>query len=211
MSYAVQANLLGGQPSHFCLRCSRHLTNPVSISYGKGPVCRHKSGFIGRHEYGERYDFKGLWQFDSHCLVNLYYNDLTGKHVFILTEPPDNEGTSVTNWVEHIAADLLTQYGFDPSNTVIIEHYPIRGTFSQFPEVWSVVEPDFIHKPDGTWKGSTRRDGRHMWRHVEAAEVNRIVGLSIADESENEGDYPDAMGWFTEDELGVPLQETLPE
>ena len=185
MSYAVQARFWGAGSVH-CLRCNRELTNPVSVQAQKGPICRHKSGYLSGHDWGERHDFKGLWDCDSHCQVAHYHNDLTGKDVLILTEPPDNKGTSVTNWVEHLAADLLTQYGLDPANTIIIEHYPVRGTYEQLPEVWSIVEPDFTRKPNGTWKGSTRQDGRHMWRHVEAAEVNRIVGSYVADQDETE-------------------------
>src|SRR5213076_1744871 len=47
-----------------------------------------------------------------------------GKYVFVATELPDNPGTSVTNFAEHLATGMRSQYGLKPEELIWIEHYP---------------------------------------------------------------------------------------
>ena len=47
-----------------------------------------------------------------------------GKYVFIATELPENRGTSITNYAEHLATAMRKQYGSKPEDVIWIEHYP---------------------------------------------------------------------------------------
>lgn len=47
--------------------------------------------------------------------------------VIVLTEPNENQGTSVTNAVEMIAGLLVEQYELNMENVIWIERYPRRG------------------------------------------------------------------------------------
>jgi hypothetical protein len=44
--------------------------------------------------------------------------------VFVATELPDNPGTSVTNYAEHLATAMRRQYGLKAEEVIWIEHYP---------------------------------------------------------------------------------------
>jgi hypothetical protein len=66
------------------------------------------------------------------CRVRVYEpDDREGDpFVVVLTEPPDNPGTSVTNAAEKIAAAVVLANALPTSRTVFIEHYEdgARGT-----------------------------------------------------------------------------------
>ena len=70
-----------------------------------------------------RYDYKGFWNCDSRCDIEVRRRS-DGKYVFVATELPDNPGTSVTNFAEHLATAMRRQYGLKPEELVWIEHYP---------------------------------------------------------------------------------------
>ena len=70
-----------------------------------------------------RYHYKGFWGCDSCCEIEVHRRS-DGKYVFIATELPDNPGTSVTNYAEHLATAMRTQYGLKPEEVIWIEHYP---------------------------------------------------------------------------------------
>jgi hypothetical protein len=69
-----------------------------------------------------RYNYKGFWC-DSVCDIEAHRRT-DGKYVFVATELPDNPGTSVTNYVEHLATAMRSQYGLMPAELIWIEHYP---------------------------------------------------------------------------------------
>ena len=70
-----------------------------------------------------RYDYKGFWGCDSCCDIEAHRRT-DGKYVFIATELPDNPGTSITNYAEHLASALRGQYGLKAEEVIWIEHYP---------------------------------------------------------------------------------------
>lgn len=70
-----------------------------------------------------RYDYKGFWNCDSHCDIEAHRRT-DGKYVFVATELPDNPGTSVTNFAEHLATAMRGKYGLRPDEVIWIEHYP---------------------------------------------------------------------------------------
>ena len=69
-----------------------------------------------------RYNYKGFWS-DSYCDIEVHRRS-DRKYVFVATELPDNPGTSVTNYAEHLATAMLRQYGLKPADMIWIEHYP---------------------------------------------------------------------------------------
>jgi len=70
-----------------------------------------------------RYNYKGFWNCDSCCDIEVHRRS-DGKYVFVATELPDNPGTSVTNFAEHLATAMRRQYGLTPTEMIWIEHYP---------------------------------------------------------------------------------------
>src|SRR5258705_905553 len=79
------------------------------------------------HDYP--YEYRGLWA--DHAMVRIRIYDLEyGRPVVIATEPPDNPGTSVTNMVEYLAAEILERHFGRPidegERPIFIEHYPPR-------------------------------------------------------------------------------------
>ena len=70
-----------------------------------------------------RYNYKGFWGCDSYCDVEAHQRS-DGKYVFVATELRGNPGTSVTNFAEHLATAVRSQYGLKPEEVIWIEHYP---------------------------------------------------------------------------------------
>jgi hypothetical protein len=70
-----------------------------------------------------RYDYRGFWNCDSRCDIEAHRRS-DGKYVFVATELPDNLGTSVTNFAEHLATAMRGQYGLKLDQVIWIEHYP---------------------------------------------------------------------------------------
>ena len=70
-----------------------------------------------------RYNYKGFWNCDSCCDIEVHRRG-DGKYVFVATESPDNPGTSVTNFAEHLATAMRSRYGLKPEDVIWIEHYP---------------------------------------------------------------------------------------
>ena len=70
-----------------------------------------------------RHDYKGFWGCDASCDIEVHLRS-DGKHVFIATEVPENRGTSITNYAEHLATAMRKQYGLKPEDVIWIEHYP---------------------------------------------------------------------------------------
>jgi len=70
-----------------------------------------------------RYNYKGFWNCDSFCDIEVHRRG-DGKYVFVATELPDNPGTSVTNFAEHLATAMRSRYGLKPEDVIWIEHYP---------------------------------------------------------------------------------------
>jgi len=83
--------------------------------------------------------FKGFWSCDSKCglAIEKHKNDFR----VTLTELPDNNGTSVTNMVEHLATMVKHQFLHEIPNEKItwVEHYPENERLGH-PESFAKVE-----------------------------------------------------------------------
>ena len=95
-----------------------------------------------------RYKYKGFWGCDS-CRDIEVHRRSDGKCVFIATEVPDNPGTSVTNFAEHLATAMRRQHGLKPEEVIWIEHYPEAKDRRKksFDLVRFAVEGDFFRTP----------------------------------------------------------------
>lgn len=69
------------------------------------------------------YHYPGFGSCHSKCRLRCFTGDPTASPVVILTELPENEGTSITNMIEYLATVslILLPKGYPPA--VIFEHY----------------------------------------------------------------------------------------
>jgi hypothetical protein len=86
------------------------------------------------------YHYKGYWNCDAKCDVEIKKEQR--KVTVILTELPDNPGTSVTNMVEHLATKIYHEFlSRTPIEDIAwIEHYPAnrirKETFDKVMMEW---------------------------------------------------------------------------
>ena len=134
------------------------------------------------HDY--LYEYRGLWQDGATVRIRIYSGPLI-RPVVITTEPPDNPGSSVTNMVEYLAAEIIEQHFSDTADEhgrpVFIEHYPPRQLGNRRgDETFDLVEfPLTQPKPvlvGGRWRTSL---GEPSWRRLDKAEVERLIGQAI--------------------------------
>ena len=79
------------------------------------------------------YNYTGF--LDSYCICDIEII----KNLVIVTEMPENEGTSITNMAEHLATQVCQEFDIDPKTLIWIEHYPQRGEWKQYPESYELV------------------------------------------------------------------------
>lgn len=129
----------------------------------------------------ERVEYEGYHGCLSVCRVRVFgptpKGDMPRRPMIVMfTELPDNQGTSVTNRIEHLATLLYARLGKPKALPVFVEHYPDRGVHYekvnrwQFPESFSFV-------------GFCRSDGgrfqRPCWQHTTRMTVEVIAGQQI--------------------------------
>ena len=107
----------------------------------------------------ETLTFSGLHKFPSACGVDVYDN------VVIVTELPENKGTSVTNFGENLANIICGYWGIDPQSLLYIEHYPKCGNLD---ENFSLV----------TFEIRTGVFCNPKWESISKAEVEILIGHS---------------------------------
>jgi hypothetical protein len=116
-----------------------------------------------------------------------------GLPIVMLTEPNDNDGPSVTNTVEQIAAEVLTRYtpeqdGFEPP-FVLVEHYPDRqprGKDARWHDPFFSETFDLVTFENWHLRRRVVRDrrlrlsfGTPDWKRVHRAEVEYLVSRSL--------------------------------
>jgi len=99
----------------------------------------------------------------ARCRIRIYRAHAA---VVVITELPDNPGTSVTNAIEYIATCVMHDYKLDPRTTTWVEHYPGQA---DRPETWDVVTFEWIG--NAVICATTPR-----WRPSSAEEVRRMIG-----------------------------------
>ena len=98
------------------------------------------------------YNYTGFHGCASICDLEIH------KNLVIVSEMPENEGTSITNMAEQLATLVCQEYDIDPKHLIWIEHYPERGEWKDYPESYDLVQ--FNLNDDGVfssprWTGLT--------------------------------------------------------
>ena len=113
------------------------------------------------------YRYEGLWRSSGVC--GLQYGQLPdGRNFIVLTELPQNEGTSITNMIEKLATWVITMLGYDPTDTVFIEHYP-----DSYNQGWSLVQPEW----DGKVAKVPNGNDRWMWKYLSPGDAMSLLGI----------------------------------
>jgi len=104
--------------------------------------------------------------------------------IALVTEIPDQNGLSITNGIEVIAAQLCRIHGLKPHNTVLIEHYDDRerGFCARLPgrvngEKFSCVIFEELRETDGEARAFRLRHPR--WRPLGKEEVEALIGVPL--------------------------------
>jgi hypothetical protein len=133
--------------------------------------------------------FRGPTGIRSACRVRLYLPDvsepgetLEDAPVVIVSELPDNPGTSVTNAIEKIAAEVMDAHRFAMGRApVFVEHYPPRVTGGR-DETFDLVV--FAHHEvrevmrGGIWH---KEIGSPTWKPLDRRVVEVLVGSPVQD------------------------------
>ena len=129
--------------------------------------------------------FAGLYGCASHCRARVF--GAGAAPVVLLTELADNDGTSVTNGVETIAAQLCDFYRLDGADVVVVEHYPDSRTPVEraanlrdpiFQERFAAVNFGFVAQGARGWHFS-----RPRWAPLAVAQLEALIGSRWAPES----------------------------
>ncbi len=134
-------------------------------------------------------DWKGA---EGVCRVRVFASPEAsgGLPVVILTELATNDGPSVTNTVEQLAAEILTRYlgeqdGLEPP-FVLVEHYPDTGCRRDHLGAEHFDLVTFAHyQPRARWQGPHRgmlqRFGEPDWRRISRADVEQLIGQDLGE------------------------------
>lgn|GEM_PF-98493 len=123
------------------------------------------------------YHFRGLCGAPSCCRLRVY-EPREGPLVVIATELPENPGTSITNFVEELAAEVWALLERPARGMVWIEHYPERGpVHRRIPEGFDRV----------TFARTERGFSGPQWRRLPRAEVEQLIGGPLEEALGEEG------------------------
>jgi hypothetical protein len=131
-----------------------------------------------------RYAYIGLRRFPAHCWLRVYVTDDTAGDlpVVVMSELPDNEGTSVTNFAEKLAWQILHDQavwvqapGAAREGALWIEHYVDDG--SAFGETFSIVT--FAHSPAAEAEADTLGTLHVVQTDPDTGDVDNIRAFSI--------------------------------
>ncbi len=108
-------------------------------------------------------DYRGLHGCASRCRVEIWTDAQELRAAVVLTELPDNPGTSVTNFFEELATLVLpiveTLCACPPERIIWVEHYErvhLKSHQHYLPETWDRVELRWtgFKYESPTWKPS---------------------------------------------------------
>ena len=112
----------------------------------------------------ERVNYRGYFRYDAHCYVEIRRGP---EHsLLMITEAPDNQGTSVTNCAEGLASMLMHQYKLDPARTTYLERYLYDGA----------GEPELIDSVAFQWNKDNRAS-QPVWRRLSSKELEALLSL----------------------------------
>jgi hypothetical protein len=123
--------------------------------------------------------YNGFWQPGARCGLQVFPGT-DGIPVVVLSELPSNNNTSVTNLVECLAAEVLTDYfperiGQNPAFHCV-EHYP-RKPGSPLLESFDLVTFELTIPKRRLAHGKYRLSlGTPRWRRITRGELERMIG-----------------------------------
>jgi hypothetical protein len=115
------------------------------------------------------YTFRGLHGFESRCKLRIF--DTGDRTVVIATELEDNPGTTITNYADQLATQIIMEFNIKPDSLIWIEHYPAR------PEIGEQETFDLI---SFKWNGT--RYIKPEWYHIEKSMLDKIIGEDLPEE-----------------------------
>ena len=89
----------------------------------------------------EIYEYEGFSGPRARCGLEGYPRP--GGMLLVLTEMPDNPGTSITNMAEALVTRICRERDISPHGLVVVEHYPVRGKHLQYPETYDLIRFGF--------------------------------------------------------------------
>lgn len=119
------------------------------------------------------HDFKGVGGCDSRCLIRVYKGvgrDL-GMTVVIATQLVEDQGTSITDWAEHLATEIARKHSISPNRLIWIEHYPEgRG-------------PHGVEGEEHYRRAAFEADGRELrepeFHGLDKTDVEAMIGVTL--------------------------------
>lgn len=130
----------------------------------------------------ERFNYEGYRGIGRNAFAYLdLYQTAKLERVFIVTEAPDNTGTSITNRAEVVAMTIEMRLKFGQSfagddhrpnsKMIYIEHYPrSKSRSNNAKENFSLV----------TFMLEGRQYSDPNWTHLDRSEVERLIGQPFA-------------------------------
>jgi hypothetical protein len=139
-----------------------------------------------------RYASYGSNHHDSTCRIRIFERAGAQPPVVLVTELPTNEGASVTNLSESIAADVLRTYLASRAQCEVpfiwIEHYPASQLFGE-----RFTRVTFSHhRPEQHMLFSQKMQwqiGNPSWHSITREEVERLTGTAWAPERVTDNQY----------------------
>ena len=89
----------------------------------------------------------------------------------IATELEDNPGTTITNYADQLATQIIMEFNIEPDSLIWIEHYPAR------PEIGEHETYDLI---SFKWNGT--RYINPEWYHIKKSMLDKIIGEKLPEE-----------------------------
>jgi len=124
------------------------------------------------------------------CRVRVFAAAAGELPIVILTELSTNDGPSVTNSVEQLAAEILTRYlgeqdGLEPP-FALVEHYPDTGCRRDHLGAEHFDLVTFAHyRPrahwQSPWRGVIQNFGEPDWRRISRADVEQLIGQELGE------------------------------
>ena len=138
----------------------------------------------------------GFGKWDSKCRIRIYDHD--GFEVCVVTELPDNPGTSITNCAETLAGMAIAHFGLNFQRFIWIEHYLAddRGALG-VPAIFREESFDLVSFGINVQPNPLDPKGRvgkakfvnPQWKRLKKAHVESLIGEDL-----NNNDMTTAVG-----------------
>ena len=147
------------------------------------------------------YEYRGTWSPGAVCRIRVYEQSGTPP-VVIATELPENEGTSVTNMAEYLAAEIIQQHfpqRFEENEPIVwLEQYPaLKDRRHRVSDKFEYDRVTFgSWAPRRVFLGGVERIalGEPAWHPLTLETLTELVGQDIAVEIMREGEEHD-LDW----------------